>query len=172
MKGLLSYTAHDFNHEVRPKVENTWEEVSSTAVSYLRSAVPCHHVKNIKQNRQLHTLVFNPRKIILVAQETDSEFWSLILEENVILPGGFCTLLSWDWLLCLKRDCGINKENVNSINRVSCTFFQFICKSKIFSNTKNFQKKRYLSVDIFSNVFWKQSIKLLYRKFTVHNASW
>lgn len=74
MKGLLSYTAHDFNHEVRQKVENTWEEVSSTAVSYPRSAVPCHHVRNIEQNRQLHTLVFNARKIILVAQETDSEF--------------------------------------------------------------------------------------------------
>lgn len=26
------------------------------------------------------------------------------------------------------------------------------------------------SIDIFSNMFLKQSIKLLYRKFTVHNA--
>lgn len=51
-----------------------WEAVSSTAVSYPRSPAPCHHVRNIKRNSEFQILVFNLRKIIPVAQETDSEF--------------------------------------------------------------------------------------------------
>ena len=38
--------------------------------------------------------------------------------------------------------------------------------------TQKVFRKKHLSVDIFSNVFLKQSIKLLSIKFTVHNASW
>lgn len=72
-----------------------WEEVSNPPVSYLRSALPCHHVR-IKQNRPLHILVFNTKKIIAAAQEADSEFWSLTPGENLILAGGFCTLFDRD----------------------------------------------------------------------------
>lgn len=48
-------------------------------------------------------------------------------------------------------------------------FFHCICKLKISLIQKKIRKK-YSSVDIYSNVFLKQGIKLLYRKFTVHNA--
>lgn len=53
-------------------METTWETGSSIAVSYQRSAVPCHHRRNIKQNRRLHIL--HTAKAIPMAEETDAEF--------------------------------------------------------------------------------------------------
>lgn len=117
-------------------------------LSYLRSAVPCHSIKNIKQNRQLHILGFDARKIIPVAQERfrilkpyTRRKLKTHLEAFVQYLGLTFMFKKRLWSLTLQKKL----RKCNSINRALCAFFHFICKFKIFSNKKSQEKIQVLT---------------------------